>query len=212
MIISPGTSIGTNGDPVLCDMGGGTAVDYLIQHCCYNAQSYVPKDGVPVLMTTNHLPSGSPYTREVRNGDFEVVGTITNSNISLVSNFFCSCGTMIAIDKIWDFFNESWWLEVNYISSTGNAGNQQCCGDILFHRLSYAQGRMASISEQRLVDPPSASWMSNITTTMSILWGSAGGCCGGTRPFARLENNQVWLWDPVFGQMIFDCSDLSRIA
>ncbi|MDR0326828.1 MAG: hypothetical protein LBI05_00880 [Planctomycetaceae bacterium] len=198
MIISPG-SINTN--PVLCDMDGGTDVNYLIQNCCYNAQSTVPKDGVPVLMTTNYLPFNAPYTREVRNADFEVIGTATHREASVIANFFCSCGTMIAIDKIWDFFNESWWLEVDSVLST----HQSCCGDILFYRLSYAQGRMASISEQRPVATPSTSWGPDS-------WTSEGGCCGGTRPFVRLANFQVWIWDTVFGQMIFDYSDLSRIA
>ena len=191
MVIGSGNIPGFNDRPILCDMNGGTTVDYMIQNCCYNAQSTVPREGVPVLMSTYNVPARAPFTREVRNTNFEVLGSVTSTDSLLVSNFLCSCGTMIAVDKMWDFANENWWLQVNYISNTGVAGNQRCCGDILFYRLSQGQGRMASISEKRQIDPPSTTWMSNITTTSTPLWGSEGGCCGGTRPFARLPNDQV---------------------
>jgi hypothetical protein len=83
------------------------------------------------------------------------------------------------------------------------------------YRLSYTQGRMASISEQRPIDLPYSSYMSGITQSSMVLWNSSGeGCCGGEngRPIAKLPNYQVWVFDPIFGQMIFDYSTLTRIA
>jgi hypothetical protein len=213
VISSSGSSQGTQNNPVLCDMNGGTVVNYLIQSCCYDGQSNVPKEGVPILMTTNYLPSASPYRRQIRNKDFEIVYEFANTNILMVSTVECQCGLMVALDKAWDVGEMQSWLDnVFSIYSTSVSSSRTCCGDALFYGVAYARGWMASISEQRAVDPsPLGVSIPNLTANSSQCT-TTGCCCGGVRPFYRLPNTQLWVWDTVFGQMLFDYSDLSRIA